>query len=136
MREKESMDGNVRKTQSAGDFLAALPAFNGYVARMMLWPTEAWLRLQSEFLNAAAPAAAQWLDRRREGTTAALASIERLQKCRDVRDASEIQSEWVRSEAKRLEADMRSLSEQTLLVAQAAEKAARQGVQSASGSAA
>jgi hypothetical protein len=102
---------------------------------MMLWPIEAWLRLQSEILNAAAPAAAQWLDRRREGTTAALDSIEKLKKCKDVRDASEIQSEWARDEAKRLEADMRSLSEQTLFLARAAEKATRQGAQSASGSA-
>ena len=117
--------------QGVETMFAALPAFNGSAARMMLWPIEAWLHLQSEVLNAAAPAAAEWIDRRREGTAAALQTIEKLTRCKDAQEASQIQSEWMREETKRLEADVRALGDQTLLLTRAAEKASRQGAQAA-----
>ena len=129
------MERQPKQRPGAENIFTTFPAINGYVARMMLWPVEAWLHLQSEMLNAAAPATAQWMERRREGTTAALASIERLTKCQDVQDATEVQNEWVKDEAKRLEADMRSFGEQTLFFARAAEKASRQATQAAAGSA-
>jgi hypothetical protein len=94
------------------------------------------LHLQSDMLAASAPAAADWITRRRQGTTSALQAIEKLTKCKDMQDASQVQSEWLADEAKRLEADMRALGDQSLNLARAAERASREGVQAAAASAA
>jgi len=130
------MERQARHTQTAESLLTAFPAFNSYATRMMLWPIEAWLHLQSEMLNAATPATAEWLDRRREGTTAALETIEKLAKCKDAQDASKVQSDWVKDETKRLEADMRAFGDQALLFTRAAEKVSQQQAQATARSAA
>ena len=122
------MNGHARETRTTEtSIFAAFPAFNGDVARTMLWPIETWLRLQAEMLNAASPATADWVARRREGTADALNAIEKLCKCKDFQDASKVQTEWLKDESKRLEADLRALSDQTATFARAAQKAAQQG---------
>jgi hypothetical protein len=88
--------------------------FNGQAMRMAFWPMELWLQWQSEVLKAAAPATAEWMERRREGTDAALRTFQRLCACEDANDAAKIQSEWVNDESQRLKSDLESLSSPAL----------------------
>ncbi len=93
--------------------VAGLPpfkGFNGEAMRLAVWPMELWLQWQADLLKSAAPALADWVARRREGTEAALHALERLCTCEDIADASKIQSEWIEGETKRLETDMRALT--------------------------
>jgi hypothetical protein len=130
------MDRQARSTQIFEKTFAAFPTFNSYAARMMLWPVQAWLHLQSDMLDAAAPAAAAWITRRRQGTAAALQALDKLSKCKDMKDASQVQSEWLADETKRIEADMRAVGDQTLALARAAEKVSREGAHAATAAAA
>jgi hypothetical protein len=107
---------------------APFRGFNGEAMRFAVWPMELWLQWQADLLTSAAPAFADWMARRREGTEAALHALERLCACEDMADASRIQSEWIEGETKRLETDMRVLTGAALLrlraMTGAAEKAA------------
>ncbi len=106
------MDKQAETKASAERAEAQFPllnGFNGQAMRLAVWPIELWLQWQADILKAAAPAAADWMTRRREGTAAALHALERLSACRDAKDASRIQSEWIEDETKRLETDMRAL---------------------------
>lgn len=106
------MDKQAQTEECAERARAAFPlfnAFNGQAVRLAVWPMELWLQWQADMLRAAAPAAAEWMTRRREGTAVALKTLERLSACQDVKEVSRIQSEWVEDETKRLETDMRAL---------------------------
>ena len=92
--------------------LAGFSRFNGQVLRLAVWPIEICLRWQEELLKVAAPAAAEWFVRRREGTEAALKALGQLTACEDLQAAAKLQSDWVENEAKRLEADARAWSAQ------------------------
>ena len=89
--------------------LAGFSRFNGQAMRLAAWPLEIWLQWQGEMLKAAAPAAADWFARRREGTEAALKTLDRLTACGDFQEAAKLQRDWVENETKRLEADARAL---------------------------
>jgi hypothetical protein len=102
-------------------------AFNGQAIRLAVWPMELWLQWQADLLKAAAPATAEWLTRRREGTAAALETLERLGTCQDIKEVSRIQSEWVEDETKRLETDMRVLGGLSFLWPREAAKAGFSG---------
>jgi len=104
---------------------ALLPDFNGTVMRWTIWPMQFWLQWQADMLKAFAPTTTDWLGRRREGTEAALHALERLCACHNVADASKVQNEWIEDEAKRLESDMRALSNSALLWSREAAKANR-----------
>jgi len=100
---------------SAFDFtvnLAGFPHFNGHAWRLAAWPLEIWLQWQQEMLKAAAPAAAAWFERRREGTEVTLKALGQLTSCGDLKEAAALQREWVENETKRLEADAQALSGQ------------------------
>jgi hypothetical protein len=126
------MDRQARLAHGApADVFSALPAFNGFAARIMLWPLETWLQLQSDALSMVAPATAEWMSRRREGTAAAIEAIERLSKSKDVQEATRVQSDWIKDESKRLEADMRALADQATLFVRVMEKASRSGTEAA-----
>jgi hypothetical protein len=122
-----------RQTQlpfgSTLNIFSAFPAFSGTAARIMLWPIETWLQFQSETLNMVAPAAADWMTRRREGTAAAIDAIERLGKSKDAQEAAKVQSDWLKDETHRLEADVRAVADQAALFVRAMEKASRSGAQ-------
>jgi hypothetical protein len=94
---------------------AFLPDFDGTAMRWAIWPMQFWLQWQADMLKALAPTTTDWLGRRREGTEAALHALEQLCACHNVADASKIQNEWIEDEAKRLESDMRALSNSALL---------------------
>lgn len=107
------MDKRTQATAGAERNPAGFPLFNGFngqAMRLAIWPVELWLQWQADMLKAAAPAMADWVARRREGTEAALQALERLCACADVADASKIQTEWIEGETKRLETDMRALT--------------------------
>ena len=108
------MDKRTQAAGGAGRDIAGFPVFNGFngqAMRLAVWPVELWLQWQADMLKAVAPAMADWVTRRREGTEAALHALERLCACEDVADASKIQAEWIEGETKRLETDMRALTD-------------------------
>lgn len=127
------MDRQTRQAHgTTADIFSAFPAFNGSTARLMLWPLQTWLQLQSDALNTVAPAAAEWMNRRREGTAAAIEAIERLSKSKDVQEAAKVQSDWMKEETKRLEADVRAVTDQTALFVRVMETASRLGAEATS----
>ena len=91
-------------------FFGSFGSFNGQNMRWAIWPMEMWLNWQADMLKAAAPATADWLARRREGTEVAMRALERLCACHNAQDVSKIQSEWIEDETNRLQSDMRSFS--------------------------
>jgi hypothetical protein len=121
------MDRQTRQPHATADVFSMFPAFNGIAARMVLWPVETWLQFQSDALNAVAPAAAEWMERRREGTAAAIEAIERLSQSKDVQEAAKVQSDWMKDETKRLEADVRAMADQSAIFVRVMEKASRSG---------
>ena len=84
--------GGVERTLAGFPFFKG---FNGQAMRLATWPIDFWLQWQADMLKAAAPATADWIARRCEGTEAALRALERLTACQDVEDASKIQGEWI-----------------------------------------
>lgn len=111
------MNKQTRTMEGVERGLVGFPFFHGFnvqTMRLAVWPMELWLQWQADVLKAAAPAAADWMTRRREGTEAALQTLARLNACHDIKDASEIQNEWIEGETKRLESDMRALSSPAL----------------------
>jgi hypothetical protein len=104
---EKTMDPMDRAGHSVHEF-PFFNAFNSQAMRLACWPLEMWLQWQAGMLRAAAPAAAEWLARRREGTEAALAALEQLCACERAEEASRIQSQWLEDERKRLETDLRA----------------------------
>ena len=100
----------TREAKASENVFRMASDLNGSAMRMTLWPAELWLQWQSDMLKAAAPAAAEWMSRRRDGAEAALQAIQRLCACESANDVARIQNEWMAEEAKRLESDFRSLA--------------------------
>ncbi len=93
------------------------------------WPLEQMLHLQAELLKAAESNLSGWLNRRREGTTAALRAREKFVACRDFGEALAIQSEWVDGAAKRLDLDLQDATDHLLAISQCALGATQQATQ-------
>lgn len=126
------MDKQMPAPEAASKGFAGVPfvtGFNGQAMRLAVWPMELWLQWQADLLKAVAPAAGDWMTRRREGTEAALLALARLTACQDAKEASKIQSEWVEGESKRLESDMRALSNPAFLWPRDSAKAGGQAAQ-------
>ncbi|HXP76531.1 MAG TPA: hypothetical protein VN823_20500 [Stellaceae bacterium] len=102
-----------------------LPGFSGATMQWAVWPMQLWLQWQADMLKAVAPTTTDWMKRRREGTEAALHAFEQLCACHNVAEASKVQNEWFEDEAKRLESDMRALSNSALLFSQETTKTSR-----------
>lgn len=111
---------------------AAIPFGDESVTRVVTWPIEAWLRCQAGILKAAQPVTAGWIERRREGATAALETFERLVLCKDWEEAASIQRNWIEESMKRLDSDLHAFSDQALAIAQEAMSATRYAAQSSS----
>lgn len=121
------MDKQAKVAEGARQ--SGFPFFNGFSGQAMrfaLWPMEMWLQWQADVLKAAAPVTAEWLARRREGTESALGALQRLCACEDAEGAAKVQSDWVSSETKRLESDLRCLSGSALFWSRDAVKPAQQ----------
>lgn len=106
-------------------FFSGLSGFNGQAMRMAVWPMEVWFQWQADMLKTAAPIAADWMARRREGVEAVLRALERLGGCQDVKEISRIQSEWIEDETRRLESDARAFGNPALLWPREVAKASR-----------
>jgi hypothetical protein len=104
-----------RKTAEGTAGFPFLPGFNGGAVHWVVWPMQLWLQWQADVLKAMAPRTTDWMKRRREGTEAALRALEQLCACHNVAEASKVQNEWFEDEAKRLESDVRALSDSALL---------------------
>jgi len=101
----------MTKETKASETVFRMPGdFNGSTMRLALWPAQLWLQWQSDMLKSTAPAAAEWMSRRRDGAEAALEAIHRLCACESANDMARVQNEWMAEEAKRLESDFRSLA--------------------------
>lgn len=120
----------IAKTAIEEKMAAAFPFPDETVTHMVSWPVEAWLRCQAGILRAAQPVATGWIERRREGATATLETVERLALCRDWQEAASIQRNWVEETMKRLDSDLRAFGEQALTIAQEAMSATRFAAQS------
>lgn len=95
----------------------------------LAWPLEHWLQFQAELFKIADPRLTDWLNRRREGTTAALRTFERLASCRNFGEAMAIQSDWIDGAMKRLDLDAQAILEQGLAMSQCATGATREAAQ-------
>jgi len=95
----------------------------------MAWPLEQWLQLQVELFKVADPGLTDWLNRRREGTSAVLKTLERLAGCRDFGEAMSIHSDWIDGAMQRLDLDTKAIVEQALAVSQCATGATREVAQ-------
>lgn len=104
----------------------------GTIAQMMARPFEIWLRWQADMLKAAEPVTTGWLERRREGTEAALEAIEKLAACRDLSEAASIHSDWLDGAMKRLNSDIEVLTEQAMAMSREAFTASRNATQTSS----
>ena len=115
-------------TASQASLLAADPQS----LQAAVWPLELLLRVQAELLKAAEPSLNGWLNRRREGATAALRALEKLTECRDLGGALSIQSEWVDGAVKRLDLDVQGITEHILAISQCALGTTQQATQTTS----
>ena len=95
----------------------------------LAWPLEHLLQLQAELLRATAPSVTDWLERRREATTAVLRACEKLAACRDLGGVLAIQSEWIEGAMARLDQDARAVTEHALAVSHCTVGAARHAAQ-------
>jgi|GEM_PF-2957912 hypothetical protein len=116
------MERQSDESLAGSDFL---PGFNGAAMQWALWPMQFWLQWQANMLKAVAPTTAEWMERRRQGTEAALHALDRLCACHSAAEASKVQSEWLKDEAKRLETDMRAFGNSALRLSEEAAKASR-----------
>ncbi len=127
------MTTKTRKTASTttnppGD----MPAFDAWIAAMIGWPIEAWLRCQAGLLDAAMPVANGWIERRREGANAAFDTFERLARCGDLQEAASIQRDWLEGSVKRLNADLHAIADHAVAVSHEATTATRYAAQTSS----
>jgi hypothetical protein len=95
----------------------------------MTWPLEQLLQFQVELFKVADPGLTDWLNRRREGTSAVLKTLERLAGCRDLGEAMSIHSNWIDGAIKRFDLDTQAIVEQALAVSQCATGATREVAQ-------
>lgn len=102
------------------------------MAEMIGWPIEAWLRCQAAAIDAAQPVAAGWIERRREGATAALDTFARLAQCSDLQEAAAIHREWLEGTMRRLDADLHAMADHAVAVSQEAVSATRFAAQTSS----
>ncbi len=99
------------------------------VTRMIGWPVEAWLRCQANMLKAAEPAAAGWIERRRDGANAVLNTFEKLAKCNDLQEAVSIHRDWFEGTMRRLDSDLHAIADQAVALSQEAMAATRYAAQ-------
>jgi hypothetical protein len=102
---------------------------DGSITEMMTRPFEALLRWQGDLLKAVEPAAMGWLERRRDGTAAALDALQKLARCTDLADAAAIQRDWLDGALKRMSAEVTALTEQTMALSQEAAAVVRSAAQ-------
>ena len=112
-----------RRSSPAEITFGEFPGFGGQAVQMAVRPLEVWLRWQAGMLEAAAPATADWIERRHEATEATLKAIKKLGSCNDFAEMLEMQNGWLEDEMNRLRADMRALGEQAFAWSREAAKA-------------
>lgn len=95
----------------------------------LAWPFEHWLQFQAELFKATAPSLTGWIDRRCDGMTALLHSVEKLATCRELGDVMSIQTEWLDGVIKRVDLDTQALIEHATAVSQCTMGATRQAAQ-------
>lgn len=83
--------GPAEAAQQAQNTSLPQQAFGWHGMRSALLPVELWLQWQADVLKVAAPAAADWMARRREETEATLSAVQQLCACEDPKEAARIQ---------------------------------------------
>lgn len=123
------MEKQANAAEAADSGMVSFPfltGFNGSAMRMAVWPIEFWLRWQADLFQSAAPATADWMARRCEGSEFALQALQRLCACGDAQEAAKVQSDWVADETERLERDFRLMTSAVAFWPQASVRAGRQ----------
>jgi len=108
------------------------PSFDVSITRLIGWPVEAWLRCQAGMLKATEPTASGWIERRREGATAAFSTFEKLAKCSDLQEAVSIHRDWFEGTMRRLDSDLHALADQAVALSHEAMAATRYAAQTSS----
>jgi hypothetical protein len=118
-----------RALNTAEGYFADLMRFDGSIAQLVTRPLEICLRLQADLLKSAQPLTMDWLERRREGTDAALEALYKLTRCTDLAEAASVQREWFDGAVKRLNSDVAALTEQLIARSEEAVAATRNAAQ-------
>jgi hypothetical protein len=113
------MMAKTRKTEIPAE-KSALPLSGSEesVVAMIAWPFDAWLACQANILEAAAPAASLWIERRGDGAAATLDAFERLAACGGLEEAAAIHREWLAGSVRRLDEDWRALADHAVCLSQ------------------
>jgi hypothetical protein len=115
------MTSKARKAEiPAGNAAPPPSGFEESITAMIGWPVDAWLACQANILDATAPAAFLWIERRRDGATAVLDVLERLIGCGDLEEAAAIHRDWLAGSVRRLDEDWRALADHAVSVSQEA----------------
>jgi hypothetical protein len=125
------MTTKTRKAESiTGKAPQEAPIFEESMTAIISWPIEAWLRCQAGMLEAAAPVANDWIERRRQGADAALTAFARLVACGDLQEAASVHREWLEGSMKRL--DLHAIADHAVAMSHEAVTATRYAAQSSS----
>lgn len=137
------MATRTRKTESGSDRPDAVgeapareaPVFDDRVTQMFGWPVEVWLRCQTGLLDIAQPAAAGWIERRRDAANAAIDTFEKLSRCSDLREAASIHRAWFEGTMKQIDSELHAFTDQAVAFSREAMSATRYAAQPAVGDA-
>ena len=135
------MATRTRKTESGsdragagGDALAReAPVFDERVTQMFGWPMEVWLRCQSGLLDVAQPAAAGWIERRRDAANAAIDTFEKLSRCSDLQEAASIHRAWFEGTMKQIDSELHAFADHAVALSREAMSATRYAARPAAG---
>ncbi len=107
-------------------------AVEGAVTQILCGPVDAWLRCQASMLKAIEPAAANWIERRRDAANATLDAWEKLASCNDLNELAAIQRGWLDGAMKRFDADLHALADHAAALSHEAMSATRHAAQTSS----
>src|ERR1041384_538025 len=126
----------VAKVKQSHNIPAARPAAETEAVPSLIWPIEHWLQFQADLLRAAESNLVGWIDRRCEGTSAALSSLVRLSTSHDMGEAVAIHSDYLDGVMKRLDRDFQSAADHALAVSRCTSGATQHAAEASTGVAA
>jgi len=121
-----------RPSRAPETYMVDFMRFDVSVIEMIARPLQICLRLQADLIKAAQPLTADWLERRREGTDAALEVLEKLMRCTDLAEATAIQRDWFDATIRRLNSDIGALTAHLIVGSKETAAATRNVIQASS----